>query len=194
MVSDFRKKKLLHVFNAFFDTNRSGAVDKNDFELAVENISKLRGWKTEDPKYKETQDTLLQIWAGLQSRADADNDGEVSQDEWISLWDEFAKNPASAQEWQKLYCKFIFQLEDASNDGAIDVDEFASVYVSFGLDKQESIEAFHKISKGKESVTWPEFQELWQEYFTSEDADAPGNFIFGCYICSLSKHSHSHSH
>lgn len=194
MVSDFRKRKLLHLFNAFFDTNRSGSVDKKDFELAVQNISKLRGWKASDAQYKQANDTLLQIWEGLKNSADSDSDGEVSQDEWIALWDEFARNPSSAQEWQNLYCKFIFQLEDASNDGAIDVDEFSSVYESFGLDKEESVQAFANISKGKGTVSWPEFQELWKEYFNSEDAEAPGNFIFGCFMCSLSKHSHSHSH
>ncbi|KAH9632374.1 hypothetical protein HF086_011874 [Spodoptera exigua] len=194
MVSDFRKKKLLHVFNAFFDTNRSGAVDKKDFELAIKKITELRGYKPGDAKYKQVEDTLLKIWDGLQSRADANNDGEISQDEWIEMWDQFAKNPAAAAEWQNLYCKFIFELEDASNDGAIDVEEFSSVYVSFGLDKQESVEAFHKMAKGKQTVSFAEFQQLWTEYFVTEDQDAPGNFIFGCYICSLSKHSHSHSH
>ncbi|KAF9413071.1 hypothetical protein HW555_008591 [Spodoptera exigua] len=194
MVSDFRKKKLLHVFNAFFDTNRSGAVDKKDFELAIKKITELRGYKPGDAKYKQVEDTLLKIWDGLQSRADANNDGEISQDEWIEMWDQFAKNPAAAAEWQNLYCKFIFELEDASNDGAIDVEEFSSVYVSFGLDKQESVEAFHKMAKGKQTVSFAEFQQLWTEYFVTEDQEAPGNFIFGCYICSLSKHSHSHSH
>lgn len=179
MVSDFRKKKLLHVFNAFFDTNGSGNIDKKDFELAAEKISQNRGWKAGDAKFKETQDALLKIWEGLQSRADADNDGEVSFNEWVAMWDEFAKNPSAALEWQNLYCKFIFELEDASNDGAIDSDEFSSVYISFGLDKTESVESFKKMAKGKPSVSWGEFQVLWKEYFASEDQNAAGNYIFG---------------
>ncbi|KAJ8712615.1 hypothetical protein PYW07_005457 [Mythimna separata] len=194
MVSDFRKKKLLHVFNAFFDTNKSGSIDKKDFELAVQKISEFRGYKPGDAKYKNVEDTLMKIWDGLQSRADSNNDGEISQDEWIEMWDQFAQNPSAAANWQSLYCKFIFELEDAANDGAIDVEEFSSVYESFGLDKQESIEAFQKMAKGKETVSFEEFQQLWKEYFVTEDQDAPGNFIFGCYICSGSKHGHSHSH
>lgn len=194
MVSDFRKKKLLHVFNAFFDSDKSGTVNKKDFEETVQNLTKLRGYKPGDAKYKEVEDIVMKIWEGLQSKADANNDGEVSKEEWIEMWDQYAQNPANAADWQSLYCKFIFQLEDASNDGAIDEEEFSSVYSSFGLDKQESIEAFHRMAKGKKEVNFEEFQELWKEYFVSEDQDAPGNFIFGCYICSLSKHSHSHSH
>lgn len=179
MVSDFRKKKYLHVFSSFFDFNGSGSIDKKDFDLAVDRIAKFRGWKAGDATYTVLQDTINDIWTGLQSRADADNDGQVSQDEWIATWDAYAKNPSSAADWQTLYCKFIFQLEDASNDGSIDSNEFAAVYESFGLDKSEAVNAFQKMSKGKATVTWAEFQKLWVEYFSTDDVNAPGNFIFG---------------
>lgn len=175
MVSDFRKKKLVHVFTTFFDTNKSGTIDKKDFDIAVETISKLPGWKAGEPAYKMLVETLQKVWEGLQG-ADSDKDGEVSVEEWISAWDNFAKSPA---EWQNLYAKFIFQLEDSSNDGSIDSEEFSSVYASFGLDKSEAVAAFQKLSGGKTSVSWDEFQGLFKEYFSSEDVNAPGNFIFG---------------
>ncbi|KAG6454345.1 calexcitin-2-like [Manduca sexta] len=175
MVSDFRKKKLLHVFTAFFDTNGSGTIDKKDFELAISRISQMRGWKAGDAKYKEVENALNQVWEGL-SKADTDNDGQVSKDEWIALWDNYSSNPA---DWQNVYCKFIFQLEDASNDGSIDSEEFSSVYASFGLNKAEAVAAFQKMSSGKASVSWAEFQGLFKEYFSAEDMNAPGNFIFG---------------
>ncbi|KAG6454346.1 calexcitin-2-like [Manduca sexta] len=190
MVSDFRKTKLLHIFNAFFDVDRNGYVDKNDFQVAAGTIATLRGWKQGDTTYNLLEENLLAIWTGLQGHADKDNDGKVSQDEWIQLWDDFAKNPESSKEWQDLLCRCIFQIEDSSNDGSIDCEEFSSVHASFGLDKQESIDAFKKMAAGKESITWPEFQELWKEYFITEDKDAPGNFIFGCFLCGLHKHSH----
>ncbi|XP_068617709.1 sarcoplasmic calcium-binding proteins II, V, VI, and VII-like [Battus philenor] len=179
MLSDFRKKKLLYLFNKFFDSNNSGSVDKNDFELAAEKISKQRGWKSGDAQYKETLSALLKIWEGLQSVADADKDGQVTADEWVSMWEAFAKNPSSAYDWQSQYCSFIFKLEDASGDGAIDSEEFSSVYASFGLSKDDAVSAFNKMSKGKSSVSWTEFQELWKEYFVTDDPNAPGNFIFG---------------
>lgn len=179
MVSDFVKRKLQHVFTVFFDVNRSGSIDKKDFELAIEKVTKLRGWKSGDANYKETENTLMKIWSGLQSGGDSDNDGQVTFEEWTSLWESYAKNPSAAPEWQTLYCKFIFQLEDTSNDGSIDSNEYASVYTSFGLDKSECLAAFQKMSKGKSEVSWTEFQQLWKEYFTSEDVNAPGNFIFG---------------
>ncbi|CAH2044337.1 unnamed protein product, partial [Iphiclides podalirius] len=179
MVSDFRKKKLMYLFNQFFDSNKSGSIDKKDFELAAEQISKMRGWKQGDAKYKETLDSLLKIWDGLQSVADSDKDGQVTAEEWVNMWEEYAKNPSAAADWQNQYCKFIYQLEDASGDGAIDSEEFSTVFESFGLPKSEAASAFQKMSGGKSEISWSDFQALWREYFVTEDPKAPGNFIFG---------------
>lgn len=179
MVSDFRKKKLLHVFKSFFDTDGSGNIEKDDFLMAIERITKTRGWKAGDDKYKFVEETLLKIWDGIQKVADENKDGQVSQDEWIAMWDKYSKNPSEAFEWQTLYCKFAFTLEDASDDGSIDSEEFSSVYASFGLDKDEAVAAFKKMANGKSEVSWAEFQDLWKEYFSSEDVNAAGNYIFG---------------
>lgn len=179
MVSDFRKKKILHVFNTLFDSNKSGSIDKNDLEGIANKIAKVRGFKPGDTKFKEIQETLQTIWNLLQQHGDADNDGEVSAKEFIEICDDYAKNPNAPQQWQNACMKFIFDIEDASKDGSIDADEFSTIYTSFGLDKVEAVQAFNKLSKGKSSVTWNEFQELWKEYFTSEDPNAAGNFIFG---------------
>lgn len=45
------------------------------------------------------------------------------------------------------YMNFMFDLEDASNDGTIDSGEFSTVYSSYGVDKNECLEAFKKMSK-----------------------------------------------
>lgn len=42
---------------------------------------------------------------------------------------------------------FMFDLEDASTDGTIDETEFSIVCSSYGLDKNECIEAFRKMSQ-----------------------------------------------
>ncbi|XP_041968169.1 calexcitin-2 [Aricia agestis] len=178
-ISEFRRKKLLYVFNVFFDVNQSGTIERKDFELAIEKICSLRGWKPGDPKHTETHEVMIKVWEGLRKRADSNKDGQVSVEEWVSMWNEYAQNPSAALNWQQQYCQFMFQLEDASADGAIDSDEFTTVCSSYGIDPQECKVAFAKMAKGKASVSWEEFQDLWKEYFSTEDPSAPGNFIFG---------------
>lgn len=40
----------------------------------------MRGWPAGHPKNAETYDIMLKIWEGLRSKADKDNDGQVSKD------------------------------------------------------------------------------------------------------------------
>nr|CAH7752055.1 unnamed protein product [Callosobruchus chinensis] len=74
------------------------------------------------------------------------------------MWDDYSKQPESALEWQNQYLRFMFELEDASGDGSIDIDEFTS---------------------GKNEVSYEQFVDLWQQFFTSENPADPGNYIFG---------------
>uniref|UniRef100_A0A182JV33 EF-hand domain-containing protein n=1 Tax=Anopheles christyi TaxID=43041 RepID=A0A182JV33_9DIPT len=159
--------------------NQSGEIDRKDFELAIEKICTLRGWPASNPKNVETHECMFKIWEGLRSKADKDNDGQVSVDEWCNMWDAYAKDPSTVMDWQLRYMNFMFDLEDASHDGTIDGDEFSIVCSSYGVDKNECQDAFKKMSKGAAEVNREQFAELWHEYFSSDDAASPGNFIFG---------------
>ncbi|CAK1583636.1 unnamed protein product [Parnassius mnemosyne] len=176
MVSEFRRRKYLEVFKTF-DSDASGTIEKKDVEKSAEMLAKQ--CKVDEAKQKEYLNTMLKIWDGLQSQADLNKDGHVTVDEWVALWDSYAKNPSSAHDWQNLYCKFTFQLLDTGNDGLINREEFVKVHEALGVNKNEAEDSFQKLSKGKASISLADFQELWKEYFTSEDAIAPGNFIFG---------------
>lgn len=179
-MSDFRRKKLLHVFNVFFDVNHSGTIEKKDFELAIERIRKARGWKESDPKYSETREILLKVWDGLRQKADANQDGQVSHEEWVSMWNDYANNPDKALDWQNRYMNFMFDLEDSSGDGTIDEAEFKSLCVSYGLSPESSVEAYNKFTSNKTvEITREVFADLWKQFFSSEDPNAPGNYIFG---------------
>ncbi|CAH0553124.1 unnamed protein product [Brassicogethes aeneus] len=178
-ISDFRKKKLLYVFHVFFDVNQSGTIDRKDFELAIEKICTLRGWSSGTENYKKTYESMIQIWDGLRQRADSNKDGQVSVEEWAQMWDEYARNPENALEWQTQYLRFMFDLEDASGDGSIDVDEFTSVCSCYGLKTSECREAFEKMSQGQHQVNYDQFELLWKQFFMSENTSDPGNFIFG---------------
>lgn len=48
------------------------------FSQFSQKICNLRGWAPGSPKNKETYETMIKIWEGLRSKADKDNDGQVS--------------------------------------------------------------------------------------------------------------------
>ena len=89
------------------------------------------------------------------------------------MWEEYAKDPDNAPEWQQTYMNFVFDLEDSSGDfkslislykfifdwllipisplilipgdGSIDESEFSVVCRSHGVDDSEAREAFKKL-------------------------------------------------
>jgi len=176
MVSDLRKKKLNYIFDTFFDINQDGSIEENDFELAIENIAKLRGYKKGGPRYQDTNDSFLKIWENLRSRADTNKDNKVSREEWIAMW--ASPDPVN-NDWKTLYKEFMFRLQDANADGGIDAEEFVSVTGTFGVKADEAKKAFDKITAGGKEVNMAYYTELWGQFFTSDDAAAAGNCIFG---------------
>jgi len=177
MVSDLRKNKLNYVFDTFFDINKDGSIERNDFEMAIENIAKLRGYKAGGPRYTDTNNSFLSIWEKLRQHADTNKDDKVSREEWIALW---ATADGPNEEWKNLYKEFMFRLQDANADGSVDGDEFVTVCNTFGVPKDEATKAYAKISNdGKTEVDIALYTKLWKEFFSSDDASALGNNIFG---------------
>jgi len=175
MVSELRKNKLNYVFDTFFDVNKDGSIERNDFELAIENIAKIRGYKQGDAQYKDVSERFLNIWEKLRKYADTNKDNMVSREEWLTLWTE----PLN-EEWKQLYMDFMFRLQDTSGDGSIDEGEFTNVCQTFGISGDESKKAFAKISgDGKVDIDMKVYEGLWKDYFGSDDAASAGNSIFG---------------
>ncbi|XP_069179850.1 calexcitin-2 [Procambarus clarkii] len=74
----------------------------------------------------------------------------------------------------------MFLLEDASGDGHVDMEEYVALYTALGLAAPQCREAFRRVQKDDAGeVTKEKFDELWEQYFHSENHEAPGNYIFG---------------
>lgn len=175
MVSEVRKAKLNYVFDTYFDINQDGSIEKDDFDLAIENIAKCRGYNKGGPRYTDTETSFLKIWENLRAKADTNKDNKVSRDEWIALWSD-----AASEEWKTLYRDFMFRLQDANADGTIDSEEFVIVTSTFGVPVDEAKKSFLTISKNQtQEITPAVYGQLWGEFFTSDDKNALGNSIFG---------------
>ncbi|OXA52280.1 calexcitin-1 [Folsomia candida] len=175
-ISDFRQKKLIFIFENFFDVNHSGSIERKDFDQAVDYICGRRGWEKDSNKYNDTRERFIQIWDALRCVADANTDDQVSQEEWCRLW----RTPSDCESWQNTYQSFMFYLLDTSGDGSIDVDEFTSVCSTYGVSPDECRGAYKKLSKdGTVKVDKPYYSVLWKDFFFSDDTAALGNFIFG---------------
>jgi Ca2+-binding EF-hand superfamily protein len=180
-VDSFLLKKWDHAFAVFFDMNKDGVLEWEDFEILVSAIKHSRGEDSED--YRRALVAMKEIWQKLLSASDVDGDNKVSVDEWKHMWYTSMGNDDDLA-WQQLYLDYVFRLFDTSADGVIDLSEFIESMAYYGIDKRHATWAFDKFAFGPKgqrvhAITRQQFNVLWKEYFQSLDVTKPGNYLFG---------------
>lgn len=184
-VSCFRRKKLLCEFNTFYDLNKDGVITIDDFNQARLHICRLNGWKEGCPKFDKTKELFDEIWTLLREDADCDSDERITSEEWIKLWERRTKLESQDEEegapkWLVTYLWFRFNMYDRTGDGVIDSDEFSYVLEDFGIPQRQSRQCYLIMTENDtRKLDYDYFCELAEEYLTSEDECALGNFITG---------------
>uniref|UniRef100_A0A914WT93 EF-hand domain-containing protein n=1 Tax=Plectus sambesii TaxID=2011161 RepID=A0A914WT93_9BILA len=183
----FLRKKWERVFYTFFDINRNRKIDWNDFEITFEKIKDLRG--EDSAEYRIAKEAMGMVWNGLLQNtkgldimAQIPADSEITIEEWVTIWKSY--NPKHMHMWQWEYLKYMFFLLDKTGDKFIDNEEYRDVMQIYGMSLQDADKAFKMFAvneKGRriELIDYGQFVKTWNEYFTSTDERAPGNFLFG---------------
>lgn len=183
-LTKFQQKKITHLFERLYDTNKDGVIEKCDFDEALGKISTLHHWSKDDASFQKANETVDKIWAGLREKADKNKDGKITKEEWETMWGNCIKDVVDGKPfpaWQQDYMEFMFYANDTSGDGFIDRDEYTTIYSLFGFSKEDVNACFDKISQGCEGglLSKEHFETLWREFFTTEDENAKGNYLFG---------------
>ncbi|XP_014681302.1 PREDICTED: sarcoplasmic calcium-binding proteins II, V, VI, and VII-like [Priapulus caudatus] len=174
-MTDFRVKKLQKMFHTFFDVNNDGVLEQADFEQTAERFRSVSGWAAGSPEATKTRKVILGLWERLRSKADSDGDGKVTFQEYLA-----ASDAGTTTAFRQDYRDFFFKVIDDTGDGIIDKDEYLRVFKKFGIDAAALGDAFDSFTKnGTVPVNAEYFAQLWKEYFTSNDLNAPGNRFFG---------------
>ena len=86
MLGELQRKKLERKFHVF-DADSDGFVKRADFDIIIENLLKLRGLTAESDAGRSVADQYIDYWMTLQRFADANQDNQVSLDEWMDYHD-----------------------------------------------------------------------------------------------------------
>jgi len=181
-VKPFLLKKWERVFNAFFDRNASNEVDWGDFYLVTKYVRDIYGAQSEQMQLAKS--SMKALWDGLLAMGDKNKDERVQIEEWIAVLKIGADDQKAEPKWFLDYMTFMFKLMDVSADNRLDISEYADGLATYGFDREDAHNAFKKFAvdaKGKpvQSIDFPAYKKLWQEYFYSTDENAKGNWLFG---------------
>ncbi len=171
-------KKLTRYFQVY-DIDDDGRIERSDFERIVENVSLLHGGGATAVALRSA---YMGRWDALRASADMDGDRGVDLDEWLAHWQLTLEDSARARTEAEVITDRLFTVFDLDGDDRIGPAEFADFYGVFGLSVDLSRSVFEALDTNGDGVlTREELLALSRDFYTGDDVEAPGNFLFGPY-------------
>ncbi|CAM2701114.1 unnamed protein product [Rotaria socialis] len=179
----FWNEKMKHLFN-LYDADHDGSITPADFEILADKLSALVGQDDGERReqYANARKTLCQEIM----RADANQDGKVTLEEWIDFHQHLAKElqkPDTSPEILEQLSERMnttFHMLDLNHDGYIAKDEWVKTCQFFGVDQTTAERSFQQLSKD-DKLEEDKAKHLFFEYLKSDDP----NHISNCCLCFL---------
>lgn len=179
-LTDLQKRKLTHFFKVF-DQDRDGVIDRTDYILLAENVSKAKGFPLDSPLSKRVKECLLQLWSNLEIIADKDHDSHVTMDEFLEYREKLHKDDVKYGDLVAAGLT-LFDVMDGNHDGKLEPHEFRMFYSFFQLDAELADKMFIRLDVDKVGyLTRSQIRGYSQEFNLGDDPDAVGNWLFGPY-------------
>ncbi len=175
-MTDLQKEKLSHFFNVL-DYNGNGILEQDDFERVGNTISTIIGYEE-----NSRERLLLRLKAHglfIQILRDIDKEeAEISMEEWLRFFDDMVLTKPN--DYVNQSSTYLFSLFDQDGDGFIDEGEYLDMFKAYGLYMSVAKRAFDLLDiNGDGRLSGGELVKAFEDYFHSDDTEAPGNWIFG---------------
>lgn len=181
MLTDLQKRKLTKLFS-MYDSDFTGVLVKNDFELMFRKLSTLRDWSKRSPRYIVLEEKLMHRWAGLEKKADTHHNDEISIDEWFAYYDDVLTDAKASPEMIADLIELVFDVFDEDEDGKINQQEWGHLLAVFNESPVYAPLIFPTLDQDHDGwLTKGEIKALFINFCYSDDPNEPANQMFGPY-------------
>lgn len=179
MLSDLQRHKLPRLFAAY-DADGNGEVEQRDFERLLHQFAAFRNWAPGSQPYQDLESSLRSRWDHMREFADADRDGSVSLSEWLAYMDTVLDDYRTFETELEGMADTVFNVFDVDDDEALSTEELRALYRGLGLGPDTAKAMYERLEMGPGTrMTWNRFLDLFEDFLTSPDPGAPGNWLFG---------------
>ncbi|MEM7117928.1 MAG: EF-hand domain-containing protein [Chloroflexota bacterium] len=180
MISDIKRAKFTHYFHVT-DLTGDGVITKADYLQAADKVIATLGLDTASQFAQMLKAGYEQYWNAI-TVADKDGNNEVSLEEWIDHFYNLGLNKEMVEAIVIARGNMVIQIFDTDRDGKVSKDEWATFFKAVGYPESEYEIAFSKLdTDGSGYLSQEELNVAGREFFSSDDPDARGNWIFGDY-------------
>src|SRR5688500_6227755 len=178
MLTEFQRKKLTRLFS-LYDADDDGFIGKADYERAARNLCRAHRYADGSAEYQSLFGVYMAAWEGLRRMADRDGDERVSLAEHLAGYDGMLGG-AGPEAFVRI-AQMSTVLADQDKDGKVSRDEMTTLLLAWAdgaIDEAGAQAAFAKMDGDGDGFVSPEdMRRIVTEYFTSDDPDAPGNWM-----------------
>ena len=164
-LAEVQKRKLKLAFESY-DFDHNGVLDKPDLERAATQTSKIKDLEEGSTEENKVESVYTIGWDDLQKLADADNDGNITLEEWYVFFDGLISDRDKIEQFLKAAATKLIPNLDADGDGKITQQDYKEFISSFNeLGKSDAVTAFQKLdTNGDGFLTYDEMKNHVRDF------------------------------
>jgi Ca2+-binding EF-hand superfamily protein len=175
MASEFQRQKINGVFQAM-DADGDGFLDESDFRALTDRWLEVRGGDPGSTGHLTLTSIMMGWWTTLHAAADQDRDDRVTLDEVLLVVDLLVDMEGAVTRTADA----MFDAVDENGDGHVSANEYRCMIEAWRGGATDTDTVFHLLDlDGDGYLSRAEFRQLWTEFWTGDNQDAPGTWVFG---------------
>ena len=182
MLTELQKLKLTAMFN-YYDLDGDGVLEKADYEEFARRTCEALGFAPGSPEYDQVYAANVDAWENeTLQRFDKDGDGRVSLEEHLEAHEALLSDKELFNQIVMRDSEGLLGLWDQDGDGKLSSQEYAKALWCYGVEKEAAREAFQHLDRnGSGYLSIEEILKALEEFYQSDDPEAPGNWLMGPY-------------
>jgi hypothetical protein len=179
MLTDFQKRKLNVLFN-LYDVDKDGFEEQADFEQIVQNLATTLRIQPGSPEHTRLYAAHVAVWNNVQQLVGSPGSQRVARGEYLAGYDRLLSAKGNFLAAVGSWSDSLIELSDRDGDGRLSQQEYVANLRSFNVDEAAANEAFRRLDlDGDGYLTHDEISRSVEEFFYSDDPEAPGNWLVG---------------
>ncbi len=181
MLGDLQRRKAAYYFD-LIDEDDNGVIEAADFRLRADRLAESLD-VTDEAEQDQLRRRVMEWWEHLSTLADANDDGQITREEWRMYWARFKVAVSMGSDRQSIQnlehaARQTFRAIDRSGSGRITEAEFLNWLAAWDVEADPTV--FRRLDRDDDGfLTESDLAEATTEFYLSNDPSAPGNVLYG---------------